>query len=157
MSRDATERPTDEDYMASALAWARRAGQRGEVPVGAVLVAADGTVLAQAGNAPVASDDPSAHAEVLVLREAGRKLGNYRLPGTRLYVTIEPCPMCAGALVHARVARIVYGAADPRAGACGTVFDLARSANLNHRLEVVGGVKEQDCAALLKAFFAERR
>ncbi|HSG66313.1 MAG TPA: tRNA adenosine(34) deaminase TadA [Gammaproteobacteria bacterium] len=145
------------DYMARALACARRAGAQGEVPVGAVLASADGTVLAEAGNAPIANDDPTAHAEMLVLREAGAKLGNYRLPGTTLYVTLEPCPMCTGALVHARVARIVYGAADPRTGACGSVFELAQSPVLNHRIEVVGGVAEPDCAALLKAFFAERR
>jgi tRNA(adenine34) deaminase len=129
----------------------------GEVPVGAVLVAADGAVLAEAGNAPIADNDPTAHAEMRVLRAAGRTLGNYRLPGTTLYVTLEPCAMCAGAVVHARVARIVYGAADPRAGACGTVLDLVRHPALNHRVEVLAGVAEQDCAALLKAFFAERR
>lgn len=143
--------------MDRALAGAREARGAGEVPVGAILVDADGAVLAQAGNAPIASNDPSAHAEILVLREAARKLGNYRLPGTTLYVTLEPCPMCAGALVHARVERIVYAAADPRTGACGTVFDLACSAALNHRIEVVGGVREEESAALLKTFFAERR
>jgi tRNA(adenine34) deaminase len=143
--------------MARALDCARRARDAGEVPVGAVLVDAAGAELAEAGNAPIGRRDPSAHAEVLVLREAGRKLGNYRLPGTTLYVTLEPCPMCAGALVHARVARIVFAAADPRAGACGTVFDLVRGAPLNHRIEVSSGVGEQQSAALLKDFFVERR
>ena len=147
----------DREYMERALACARRASEAGEVPVGAVLVDADGEILAEAGNAPIASHDPSAHAEMRVLREAGRKLRNYRLPGTTLYVTLEPCPMCAGALVHARVARIVYAAADPRAGACGSVFDLVRSDALNHRIDVAGGVGEEDSAALLRTFFAERR
>jgi tRNA(Arg) A34 adenosine deaminase TadA len=144
-------------HMARALARARLAGEAGEVPVGAVLVGSGGAVLAEAGNGPIARHDPTAHAEMLVLREAGAKLGNYRLPGTTLYVTLEPCPMCTGALVHARVARIVYGTPDPRTGACGSVFELARSPALNHRIEVLGGVAEQNCAALLKTFFAERR
>ena len=148
---------TDDDFMGLALACARRARERGEVPVGAVLVAADGTVLAEAGNAPIASHDPTAHAELRVLRAAAARLHNYRLPGTTLYVTLEPCPMCAGALVHARVARIVYGAADPRAGACGSVFNLAQSDALNHRIEVVAGVGAEQSAALLREFFAARR
>jgi len=144
-------------HMARALACARLAGEAGEVPVGAVLIGSDGAVLAEAGNGPIARHDPTAHAEMLVLREAGAKLDNYRLPGTTLYVTLEPCPMCTGALVHARVARIVYGTPDPRTGACGSAFELAQSPALNHRIEVLGGVAEQDCAALLKAFFVERR
>ena len=143
--------------MERALARARQARDAGEVPVGAVLVDAGGEILAEAGNAPIANHDPSAHAEMLVLRNAARKVRNYRLPGTTLYVTLEPCPMCAGALVHARVERIVYAAADPRAGACGTVFDLVRSEALNHRLEVTSGVCEEESAALLRSFFAERR
>jgi len=150
-------RGTDEDYMALALECARRAGDAGEVPIGAVLVDEDGAVLASAGNAPIALHDPGGHAELLVLREAGKKLGNYRLPGTSLYVTLEPCPMCAGALVHARIARVVFGAEDPRAGACGSVFDIVRSTALNHRVEVVGGVSADASATLLKDFFAARR
>ncbi len=151
--------PTDEDLrmMRLALERARDAQERGEVPVGAVLVGADGAVLAAAGNAPIAENDPTAHAEIRALREAGRRVGNYRLPGTTLYVTLEPCAMCTGALVHARVARIVYAAADPKTGACGSVFDLAREPRLNHRIEVIGGVLEEESAALLKAFFASRR
>jgi tRNA(adenine34) deaminase len=148
---------TDQDFMERALARARQARDTGEVPVGAVLVDAGGQILAEAGNAPIANHDPSAHAEMLVLRDAAQKVRNYRLPGTTLYVTLEPCPMCAGALVHARVERIVYAAADPRAGACGTVFDLVRSDALNHRIEITSGVLEDEGSALLKSFFAERR
>ena len=143
--------------MDRALACARQARDAGEVPVGAVLVDVDGQCLAEAGNAPIAMHDPSAHAEMLALRRAASKLGNYRLPGTTLYVTLEPCPMCAGALVHARVARIVYGAADPRAGACGSVFDLVRNEALNHRIDISSGVRAKESEDLLKAFFAERR
>lgn len=145
------------EYMARALALARLAAEQGEVPVGAVLVGEDGTVLAESGNASVTTHDPTGHAEIRVLRAAGLKVGNYRLPGATLYVTLEPCPMCATALVHARVARIVFGAADPRTGACGSVFDLARNARLNHRIEVVRGVLAEESAKLLKDFFAQRR
>jgi tRNA(adenine34) deaminase len=155
MTADAA-RAGDERYMSEALALAAAAAQAGEVPVGAVLVVA-GEVIARAANAPLARNDPTAHAEILVLREAGQRLGNYRLPGSTLYVTLEPCPMCAGALVHARVARIVYAADDPRTGACGTVFDLVRSDALNQRIDVWRGVREEESAALLRAFFAERR
>jgi tRNA(adenine34) deaminase len=147
----------DVDVMLEALALAQRAYDAGEVPVGAVLVDAAGAVLGAAANAPIATHDPTAHAEILTLRAAGRALGNYRLPGCTLYVTLEPCPMCVGALVHARVARIVFAAADPRTGACGSVFDLAGSAKLNHRIAVTGGVLAEQSAALLRAFFAERR
>ena len=142
--------------MEQALAQAREAEAAGEVPVGAVLVQ-DGEVIAAGHNASVGAHDPSAHAEILVLREAGRLRTNYRLPGTTLYVTLEPCPMCAGALVQARVERLVYGAADPRAGAAGTVFDIVRSSALNHRLEVEAGVCGEAAAELLRAFFRARR
>ena len=144
-------------HMRRALFHARAAAQRGEVPVGAVLVAEDGTVLAESGNTSIAADDPTGHAEICVLRSAGRRVGNYRLPGATLYVTLEPCPMCASAMVHARIARVVFGAADPRTGACGSVFDLARSPLLNHRMEVVQGVLAQESGALLQDFFAGRR
>jgi tRNA(adenine34) deaminase len=143
--------------MEQALACAREAESAGEVPVGAVLTDATGAVIARAANSPIARHDPTAHAEMLVLRAAGRALGNYRLPGCVLYVTLEPCPMCVGALVHARIARIVYGAPDPKTGACGSVFDLAANPKLNHRIEVTGGVLADECAALLKQFFAARR
>ena len=143
--------------MQQALISAREAELLGEVPVGAVITDAGGAVIARAANSPIARQDPTAHAEMLALRAAGRALGNYRLPGCVLYVTLEPCAMCVGALVHARLARIVYGAADPKTGACGSVFDLAASPKMNHRLEVTGGVLGDESAALLKGFFAARR
>ena len=143
--------------MEQALACAREAEAAGEVPVGALIVDATGAVVARAANAPIARHDATAHAEMLALRAAGRALGNYRLPGCVLYVTLEPCAMCVGALIHARVARIVYGAPDPKTGACGSVFDLAGSAKQNHRIDLVGGVLAEECGALLKQFFAARR
>jgi tRNA(adenine34) deaminase len=152
-----TAADVDSALMQEALTCAREADLRGEVPVGAVIVDAAGAVLARAANSPIARHDPTAHAEILALRAAGRALGNYRLPGCVLYVTLEPCAMCVGALVHARLARIVYAAADPKTGACGSVFDLAATGKLNHRLEVTGGVLAEESAALLKQFFATRR
>jgi len=148
---------TDRLLIQQALACARDAEALGEVPVGAVIADASGAVVARAANSPIARHDPTAHAEMLALRAAGRALGNYRLPGCVLYVTLEPCSMCVGALVHARVARIVYGAADPKTGACGSVFDLAANAKMNHRIDVTGGVLAEECGALLKRFFAARR
>ncbi len=144
-------------FMERALACARQAARQGEVPVGAVLVAEGGKVLAESGNAPIALHDPSAHAEILVMRAGGAVLDNYRLVNTTLYVTLEPCPMCAGALVHARVARLVYAAADPRRGACGSVFDITQSAELNHYVDVTGGLLEKQSSQLLSNFFSERR
>jgi tRNA(adenine34) deaminase len=158
MSTEANEaRGTDRVLMEQALACAREAEVLGEVPVGAVIVDAVGAPIARAANAPIARRDPTAHAEILALRAAGEVLGNYRLPGCALYVTLEPCAMCVGALVHARIARIVYGAADPKTGACGSVFELASSPKLNHRIEVTGGVLAEESAALLRKFFAARR
>ena len=148
--------PDDEKFMREALALARQAEAAGEVPVGAVLVK-DGAIIASGWNQPISAHDPTAHAEVMVLRAAGRIAGNYRLTGTTLYVTLEPCAMCAGALVHARVGRLVYGAADPKTGAAGSVFDLMRTDQLNHRIEVTGGVLTEECGALLKDFFSRRR
>ena len=142
--------------MDEALALARAAGARGEVPVGAVVVR-DGVVIGRGGNAPIAASDPTAHAEIAALREAGRASGNYRLPGCELYVTIEPCAMCAGAILHARIARLVYGARDAKTGVCGSVIDLFAEPRLNHHCEVVGGVRADACAALLSDFFAARR
>jgi tRNA(adenine34) deaminase len=142
--------------MRCALELARRAENEGEVPVGAVLVA-DGRLVAEGWNAAVCSSDPTAHAEIQAIRAAGLALGNYRLPGTTLYVTMEPCPMCAGALVHARVSRLVFGVPDQRSGAAGTVFDIVRAPELNHRLEVKGGVLESGCRTLLQDFFRSRR
>jgi len=142
--------------MRRALELAGRAQEEGEVPVGAVLVGHQ-QVLAEGWNCPVSESDPTAHAEIRALRAGGKAADNYRLVDTTLYVTMEPCPMCAGALVHARVGRLVYGVPDVRAGAAGTVFDIVRSRELNHRLEVTGGVLEGDCRALLQAFFRARR
>lgn len=146
----------DEQFMARALELAAEAERRGEVPVGALLVN-DGSVVAEAGNRSIADHDPTAHAEIQVLRAAGRALGNYRLRDTTLYATIEPCPMCAGAMVHARIGRLVFGAADFRIGAAGTVFDILGDPAVNHRVEVVGGILESECRGLLKAFFQSRR
>lgn len=146
----------DLKWMREALELARRAEAEGEVPVGAVLVKA-GARIAMGWNRPITSHDPTAHAEVVALRAAAEALGNYRLTDSTLYVTLEPCAMCAGALVHARVARLVYGAADPKAGAAGSVFNLVQAAPLNHRLEVTGGVLAEDCGVLLKDFFSRRR
>jgi tRNA(adenine34) deaminase len=154
------ERPTaasDVDWMREALAEAKAAADLGEVPVGAVIVAADGTRLGSGGNRRESEQDPLAHAELIAIREAARRLGSWRLEGTTLYVTLEPCAMCAGALVLARVARLVYGAADPKAGYCGSLGDLVRDSRLNHRLEVAGGVLAEECGAELRAFFAVLR
>jgi len=146
----------DELYMRRALALAACAEAEGEVPVGAVLVA-EGRVLAETWNRNISLDDATAHAEILALRAAGAALGNHRLPGATLYVTLEPCAMCAGAMVHARIARLVYGAADPKTGAAGSVFDLVRAPALNHQLQVTAGVLATECGALLQAFFRARR
>ncbi|KPK10988.1 MAG: zinc-binding protein [Acidithiobacillales bacterium SG8_45] len=147
----------DEGWMQHALSLAERAKQAGEVPVGAILVH-DESLLAEGWNQPISLSDPTAHAEIVALRAATQRLGNYRLPpGTSLYVTLEPCPMCAGALVHARVARVVFGAPDPRTGAGGSVFNLLDSDKLNHRAEIVGGVCEAECSEKLKGFFKAKR
>ena len=143
--------------MGQALALAARAADEGEVPVGAVLVM-QGAIIGEGWNRPIAARDPTAHAEIQALRDAARRAGNYRLPTTELYVTLEPCPMCAGAIVHARVQRVVFGASDPKGGACGSVFDLLPSdQRFNHRTDCVGGVLEAECAALLREFFRARR
>jgi tRNA(adenine34) deaminase len=149
--------PGDVDYMRRALELARAAEAAGEVPVGALVVAADGRILGEGWNQPVGAHDPTAHAEILALRAAGLALASYRLGGTTLYVTLEPCPMCAAAMVHARVARLVFGAWDPRQGAAGSAFDLTRARALNHALDAFGGVLADECGELLKAFFARRR
>ena len=147
----------DATPMRAALECAREAYTRGEVPVGAVVVDADGAIVARAANAPIATHDPTAHAEILALRAAGRALANYRLPGCALYVTLEPCAMCIGALVHARIARLVFAAPDPKSGACGSALDLTVSPGLNHRIAVARGVLQEESAELLRRFFAERR
>ncbi|MGH8710448.1 MAG: tRNA adenosine(34) deaminase TadA [Burkholderiales bacterium] len=146
----------DETLMHEALAMAQRARLADEVPVGAVVVS-DGKIVGRGFNAPISRKDPSAHAEIQALREAAQKLGNYRLAGCTLYVTLEPCPMCAGAILQARIAKLVYGATDPKTGACGSVVDLLREARLNHHTEVIGGVLSEECGEMLRRFFAERR
>ena len=146
----------DAKWMSHALTLARRAQEQGEVPVGAVLVR-EGELVAEGWNQSIQAADPTAHAEIVALRAAARELQNYRLTDTTLYVTLEPCPMCAGALVWGRVRRLVFGAADPRAGAAGTVFDLLNAPALNHRVEVAGGVLAEECGRCLKAFFQSRR
>ncbi|MEJ5945452.1 tRNA adenosine(34) deaminase TadA [Pseudokineococcus basanitobsidens] len=143
--------------MGLALSVARRAAPTGDVPVGAVVLSADGTVLGEGANRREADGDPTAHAEVLALREAARVAGAWRLDGCTLVVTLEPCTMCAGALLLARVERLVLGAWDPKAGATGSVLDVVRDRRLPHRVEVVGGVREDECGALLRSFFAGRR
>jgi tRNA(adenine34) deaminase len=145
-----------EDFMRLALEQAQHAWDRGEVPVGAVVVK-DGVVIATGYNQPIGSHDPTAHAEIVALRAAAAALGNYRLPGCELYVTLEPCVMCSGAMMHARVASIVYGAPDPKTGACGSVVNLFEHGQLNHHATVTGGVLADACADLLKRFFAARR
>ncbi len=148
---------THEHWMRRALELARRADAEGEVPVGAVLVRGD-EVLGEGWNRPIGLSDPTAHAEIQALRAATARVGNYRLPkDTILYVTLEPCPMCAGALVHARVGEVVFGAADPRTGAAGSVFNLLDSPELNHRARVIAGVLEPECSDALKNFFRARR
>ena len=147
---------TDEDYVRQALVFAQRARASGEVPVGA-LVVVRGQVIGEGWNQPVRSHDPTAHAEIVALRAAAAHAGNYRLDSATLYVTLEPCAMCLGAAIHARVARVVYGAWDLKAGACGSVFDLAREPRLNHRLDVFGGVCAEECRDVLRRFFETRR
>ncbi|MDE2070459.1 MAG: tRNA adenosine(34) deaminase TadA [Gammaproteobacteria bacterium] len=146
----------DVAWMRAALELARQAQQAGEVPVGAVAVKAD-TIIGRGWNHPISAHDPTAHAEIIAMREAARALGNYRLMDTTLYVTLEPCTMCAGAMVQARIKRLVFGAADPRAGAAGSVFDIVRAPALNHQLQVTGGVLAEECGVLLRQFFAGRR
>jgi len=146
----------DTTCMTAALALAREAAGKGEVPVGAVLVA-DGEIIGQGFNQPIASSDPSAHAEIVALRDAGFRAGNYRLPGSTLYVTLEPCAMCIGAMFHARVARVVFGASDPKTGAAGSVTNLFAESRLNHHAVVEGGLMAAECGAVLSEFFAARR
>src|SRR5512143_3832065 len=148
--------PNDEQFMREALAQAEAAGTAGEVPVGAVFLLG-GSVIARGGNAVIRLNDPTAHAEIVALREAARVVGNYRLAGATLYSTIEPCPMCAGALVHARVSRLVYGAKDPKAGAVDTHLSICTTDFLNHQVIVKGGILEDECRRVLQSFFRERR
>jgi tRNA(adenine34) deaminase len=146
----------DAKWMREALALAQKAEAEGEVPVGAVIVK-HGEIIGRGWNHPISAHDPTAHAEIVAMRAAAQAVENYRLTDTTLYVTLEPCPMCAGAMVHARVGRLVFGATDPRAGAAGTVFNLTQAEPLNHRLVVTGGVLADACGEILKRFFAQRR
>jgi tRNA(adenine34) deaminase len=146
----------DEEWMRAALVLAGRAEAEGEVPVGAVVVR-DGVATGEGWNRPIASRDPTAHAEILALRAAAARAGDYRLGGATLYVTLEPCPMCAAAMAHARIARLVFGAFDPRQGAAGSAFNLVAAAAMNHRVDAYGGVLSDECGALLRRFFSGRR
>ena len=147
---------SDEDYMRAALELAREAGANDEVPVGAVVVL-NGGIVGRGFNQPIGRHDPSAHAEIMALRDAGARLGNYRLPGCELYVTLEPCAMCAGAIMHSRIARVVYGAADPKTGVAGSVVDLFAEPRLNHHATIERGVLGDECGRMLSSFFAARR
>lgn len=146
----------DQEYMQIALQLAQRAAVAGEVPVGAIVVK-DDVIIGRGSNRPITDNDPTAHAEICALREASNTLGNYRLLGCTLYVTLEPCAMCSGAIQHARIARLVYGASDPKTGACGSVINLMNDARLNHHTAVTGGILAEQCGAMLSRFFAERR
>ncbi|MEK7438162.1 MAG: tRNA adenosine(34) deaminase TadA [Pseudomonadota bacterium] len=146
----------DANFMLAALEQARKAQAAGEVPVGAVIVK-DGGIIGAGFNAPISGHDPTAHAEIRALRDAAKKLGNYRLPDCELYVTLEPCTMCVGAMLHARIARLIYGATDPKTGACGSVIDLFAEPRLNHHANLTAGVMAEECGALLREFFAARR
>lgn len=146
----------DEKFMREALALARQAESCGEVPVGAVVVK-QGRIVGAGFNQPIGQQDPTLHAEIAALRDAASRLGNYRLPDCELYVTLEPCVMCAGAIMHARIARVVFGARDPKTGAAGSVINLFAETRLNHHAEIVGGVLADECGALLSGFFAKRR
>jgi tRNA(adenine34) deaminase len=147
---------TDVKYMDLALAEAEKAGAAGEVPVGAAVVSGE-TLIALGSNRPISANDPTAHAEIVALREAARALGNYRLKDVTLYCTVEPCIMCAGAIIHARVSRLVFGTPDPRAGAAGSIYNVLTDPRLNHRVDVASGIREEECAELLRRFFERRR
>lgn len=152
-----TQVDTDAAAMQLAIQQAQLAAQAGEVPVGAVLVDADGQVIGRGYNQTIGLHDASAHAEIMALRDAGRRVGNYRFPGATLYVTLEPCVMCVGATIHARLARVVYGAPDPKTGACASVFQVGRLAPINHHTAFEGGVLPDECSEVLRTFFRERR
>ena len=146
----------DEDYMRAAMEQALQAGACDEVPVGAIVVL-DGEIVGRGFNQPIGRHDATAHAEIMALRDAGQRLGNYRLPGCELFVTLEPCAMCSGAIMHARIARVVYGARDPKTGVAGSVLDLFAETRLNHHAAIEGGVLADECGRMLSSFFAARR
>jgi len=147
---------SDKDFMQRAYELAKKAGAQDEVPVGAVIVYED-KIIGEGWNQPISSDDPTAHAEIMALRDAGEKIGNYRLPDATIYVTLEPCTMCAGAIIHARLSKLVYAVNDPKAGACGSVFNLLQTDKLNHKVEIEKGVMEDDCRCLIQNFFKMKR
>ena len=147
---------TDTEYMQQALNLAHQAALNGEVPVGAIVVK-DGEIIGRGSNAPIGMHDPTAHAEIIAMRQAAQHLGNYRLVDCTLYVTLEPCAMCSGAMQHARIVRLVYGASDPKTGACGSVINLMSEPRLNHHTEVLGGLLAAECGAVLSEFFKQRR
>ena len=146
----------DKDFMQRAFELAKKAEAHDEVPVGAVIVL-DDQIIGEGWNQPISSDDPTAHAEIMALRDAGKKIGNYRLPNATIYVTLEPCTMCAGAIIHARLAKLVYAVDDPKTGACGSVFNLLQTEELNHKVEIDNGVMEEECRSLIQSFFKEKR
>lgn len=150
------DKDNDITHMTHALQLAEKARKMGEVPVGCVIVKND-TVIAEGWNQPIANHDPSAHAEVMAIRAAGQTLNNYRIPDTTLYVTLEPCTMCAGLIIHARIKRVVFGTTEPKTGACGSMFSVIPDDRHNHRLEVTGGILQSKCSDIIKDFFAERR
>ena len=151
-----TSTQADIDYMEQAIALAQQAAEQGEVPVGAIIVK-DGAIIGKGSNTPIDTHDPTAHAEIIAMRDAAQRIGNYRLVDCTLYVTLEPCAMCTGAMQHARIARVVYGASDAKTGACGSVVDLMAEAKLNHHAVVEGGVLAEECGSLLSTFFKARR
>ena len=151
-----TSTQADIDYMEQAIALAQQAAEQGEVPVGAIIVK-DGAIIGKGSNTPIDTHDPTAHAEIIAMRDAAQRIGNYRLVDCTLYVTLEPCAMCTGAMQHARIARVVYGASDAKTGACGSVVDLMAETKLNHHAVVEGGVLAEECGSLLSTFFKARR
>ncbi|KHD28433.1 tRNA adenosine(34) deaminase TadA [Xenorhabdus nematophila] len=151
-----TESYRDEYWMRRAMALAMQAQAQGEIPVGAILVA-DNEILAEGFNLPITYHDPTAHAEIIALRQGGSRLQNYRLLNTTLYVTLEPCVMCAGAMVHSRIKRLVYGASDMKTGAAGSLIDILRHPGMNHQIEIIGGVLAEECSTMLSSFFKQRR
>jgi len=146
----------DLQWMQRAVELAKKAEAQDEVPVGAVIVL-DNQIIGEGWNQPISSDDPTAHAEIMALRDAGEKIGNYRLPNASIYVTLEPCIMCAGAIIHSRLSRLVYAVDDPKTGACGSVFNLLQTDELNHKVEIEKGVMEEECQSLIRSFFKEKR
>lgn len=143
-------------WMQRAFDLAKKAEAQDEVPVGAIIVYQD-KIIGEGWNQPISADDPTAHAEIMALRDAGKKIGNYRLPNATIYVTLEPCTMCAGAIIHARLAKLVYSVDDPKTGACGSVFNLLQTDELNHKVEIEKGVMEEECRSLIRSFFKEKR